>query len=68
MTDFFICGDYVPTKSNEDNFINGQIGKVVDDKLLRLMGEFDQVFCNLEDPITNATGVLKKAGPNLKSQ
>ena len=63
-----IGGDLVPTKSNEEIFINGNIEKIVDDKILKILEEANYRVFNLETPLTDSNHPISKEGPALKAK
>lgn len=60
-----IAGDLVPTKSNEDMFINADIKSLLGEELFSLWYSVDIRIFNLETPITNQITPISKCGPNL---
>ncbi len=62
-----IAGDMVPTKSNEQLFIDGEISLLLGDSLYTIFQEADITSINLECPITTCDNPIEKNGPNLKT-
>ena len=60
-----IGGDLVPTKSNLDLFISGDIVTLIGEDLRGILSECDFRIFNLEVPITNKKATIPKCGPNL---
>lgn len=61
-----IGADIVPTKSNENLFIAGEIEKLLGDELCGLLKEGYSIF-NLEVPLTVNNQPIKKYGPTLSA-
>lgn len=61
-----IGADIVPTKSNENLFIAGEIEKLLGDELCSLLKEGYSIF-NLEVPLTVNNQPIKKYGPTLSA-
>ncbi len=53
-----IGADIVPTKSNQDYFTNGEVGKLIDPKLKATLEEADYRIFNLEVPLTDVRSPL----------
>lgn len=62
---FLIGADLVPTQSNIDFFCVGDIEKVIDSELLKLLSDSDKRIFNLEVPLTDVKDPIAKCGPNL---
>src|SRR4030066_1023240 len=62
-----IGGDTVPTKSNEENLVNGQT-RMVFNQVMDTFLSADIVVVNLECPLTNSEKYINKAGPCLKAK
>ena len=60
-----ILGDIVPT-SDRDIFIEGDADRLFSDLKNFTIG-CDCVICNLEAPLTSATGKIEKSGPHLSA-
>lgn len=60
-----IGSDFVPTASNEQLFIEGNINELFGDALIRKLSEHDYRIFNLEVPLINKANPIKKCGPNL---
>ena len=57
--------DCVPTKSNLDFFVSGQMDSVIDEKLRKVLDAGEVFILNLETPLCDRTSPIKKRGPNL---
>ncbi len=62
-----IGADFVPTKENEQYFINGSIEKVFDTKLINILKCSSVRIFNLECPLTNSEEKIDKTGPSYKA-
>ncbi len=62
---FIIGGDLVPTYDNKSYFVEGNIEKIIDKNILKIISEYDYKIFNLEVPLTNEISPIVKAGPNL---
>ena len=60
-----IGADLVPTESNYDTFINGNMEKILDKKLLSILQNADYKILNLETPLADKKSPIEKYGPNL---
>lgn len=60
-----IGADIVPTKSNQEYFINGEVEKFVYKELKTILNTADYRIFNLEVPLTNFETPISKCGPNL---
>ena len=60
-----IGGDLVPTISNIKEFEEGNIEKLVDEKLLKIIKKADFRIFNLETPLTDKKDPISKSGPHL---
>lgn len=65
MGKIIIGADFVPTKSNEDLFISGDLENLFGAELVELLNRAEFLVFNLEMPITNKLHPLKKCGPAL---
>lgn len=65
MGKIIIGADFVPTKSNEDLFISGDLENLFGAELVELLNRAEFLAFNLEMPITNKLHPLKKCGPAL---
>lgn len=63
-----IGGDLVPTNSNKEEFINGNIENIVDSKIINILKNANYRIFNLETPLTNTNNPISKEGPNLKAE
>lgn len=63
-----IGGDLVPTKSNINEFLNGEYESIVDKGIRVLLTDADFRCFNLEVPLTNYSTPIKKNGPNLAAK
>lgn len=66
MGKIIIGADFVPTKSNEELFISGDIDNLFGAELVQLLSEAEYRVFNLEMPITNRLHPLDKCGPALR--
>ena len=48
-----IGGDLVPTNSNKEEFINGNIENIIDSKIINILKNANYRIFNLETPLTN---------------
>ena len=60
-----IGADIVPTKSNVDLFVAGDVLSLVGEELLSRLQAADFVSMNLEVPLTNRAAPIRKCGPCL---
>lgn len=60
-----IGGDLVPTESNKNLFIDGNIDRLLGEKLLTIWNNADIRIFNLEVPLVNKMSPINKNGPNL---
>ena len=60
-----IGADLVPTKSNIDIFVHGDITNLMGEKLLTLWNSADIRIFNLEVPLCDNEDPIEKCGPNL---
>lgn len=60
-----IGGDIVPTTSNMEYFMNGDVVSLLGNGLLQELAQADFTIFNLETPLTDAASPIKKSGPNL---
>ncbi len=60
-----ICGDLVPTKSNESLFEHAEVEQLIGQDLVKILKDSDVCLCNLETPAVNVSNPIKKCGPNL---
>ena len=60
-----IGADLVPTKSNMKYFENGDVEKLVDNNLLKVLKEAEYKIFNLEVPLVDKETPINKCGPNL---
>lgn len=60
-----IGADIVPTKSNQESFINCKIEKLVDNELKKVLDTAEYRIFNLEVPLTDFETPISKCGPNL---
>ena len=65
MPRIVIGADIVPTKSNQDLFIQGDVETLIGDELIELFGAADYRILNLECPLADIETPIKKAGMNL---
>ncbi len=62
-----IAGDMVPTKSNEDHFIKGDISSLLGNSMYETFQRADISSVNLECPLTSSETPIEKNGPKLTS-
>ncbi len=62
-----IAGDMVPTKSNEDHFIKGDISSLLGNSMYETFQRADISSVNLECPLTSSETPIEKNGPNLRA-
>lgn len=60
-----IGGDIVPTESNLDFFINGDIEKIIGKDLYNYLSDNCFLICNLETPLSDSLSPIKKIGPTF---
>lgn len=60
-----VGGDVVPTVNNEKFFIEGNVNKIIDSKILNILNDADFISLNLEVPLINEEKPISKYGPNL---
>lgn len=66
-TKILIGADIVPTKSNYNEFIEGNIENLIGKKMNELLNNMDFTIFNLEVPLTDTIDPLPKCGPNLQA-
>lgn len=64
-TKIIIGADLVPTNSNYDEFINGDVQNLIGEKIETLLQCVDLSVFNLEVPLTDVISPIQKCGPNL---
>ena len=64
-TVIIIGADIVPTKSNLEQFMEGDLSEVIDYKLIDYLSGADFRIFNLETPLTDISDPIEKNGPNL---
>jgi poly-gamma-glutamate synthesis protein (capsule biosynthesis protein) len=62
-----IAGDMVPTKSNEEQFVKGDMSSLLGNSLYEIFQRADITSVNLECPLTSSETPIEKNGPNLRS-
>lgn len=62
-----IGADFVPTKTNEELFISGDLKTLMGDELLEVIRSADYRIFNLEMPLTDYDKGIAKCGPNIKA-
>lgn len=62
-----IGGDIVPTASNLSSFSRGDVARLVDDCLLKVLAGADYRIFNLEVPLSDEASPIEKCGPALIS-
>ena len=65
MITLAIGADIYPTECNREHFINGDVKKLVDDKIYSYLNEADFRIYNLETPLYEGCTPIKKCGPAL---
>lgn len=65
--ELIIAGDLVPTDSNRELFINGELEKLLGSELLSIWEKVDYRIFNLEAPLFDMDSPIYKWGPNLKA-
>lgn len=67
MAKILIGADIVPTKTNEMNFIKGEMSEIISEDLMNLLMEADYRIFNLETPLCNSGKKIIKYGKNFKA-
>ena len=62
-----IGGDILPTPTNIEDFIEGNIEKLIGNELLNILDEVDFTIFNLEGPLTDSITPISKAGPIISA-
>ncbi len=62
-----IVGDLVPTKTNEELFVKGEMSSLLGETLNELFQKADVSSVNLECPLTTSDTPIAKCGPNLRA-
>ena len=65
MVNMIICGDFVPTETNIEYFISGNIEEVVDSAIFEYINSSDFRVFNLEAPLCDKLAPIKKCGPHI---
>ena len=65
MNRIIIGADLVPTESNKEFFINGQVDELIGVDLLDVFNDSNCRIFNLETPLTNTYSPIDKCGPPL---
>lgn len=60
-----IGGDIVPTSTNIDLFIRGDVDTLIGSELKSVLNEANYKVFNLETPLVNQKSPIKKSGPSL---
>lgn len=60
-----IGADLVPTKTNENVFINGNIEEIIDKRIIKRLNDVDARIFNLETPLIDCNTPINKVGPIL---
>lgn len=63
--ELLVGADIVPTKSNKQFFINGDMEQIIDNELLNVLKSVDYRIFNLETPLSDVESPIEKCGPNL---
>lgn len=61
----YIGADFIPTETNKDFFINGNIKKLVGEELSHILNNSELNVFNLELPLVNKVQPILKSGPTL---
>jgi poly-gamma-glutamate synthesis protein (capsule biosynthesis protein) len=67
MLSILIAGDMVPTKSNEEHFIKGDMSSLLGNSLYETFQRADISSVNLECSLTTSETPIEKQGPNLRA-
>lgn len=67
MRNVIIGADFVPTESNKQLFINGQIDELLGKDLVDVFKNANYKIFNLELPLTDAITPINKNGPSLRA-
>lgn len=62
-----IAGDMVPTQSNQELFVKGDMSSLLGDSLYEAFQKADISSLNLECPLTTSDTPIEKNGPNLRA-
>lgn len=62
---FLIGADIVPTESNVQYFVSGEMSTIISDELMLLLNNASYRIFNLEVPLTDKCQPITKYGPNL---
>ena len=62
-----IGADLVPTASNKQQFINGDVEELFDDKILKTLKSAQMRIFNLETVLSSSETTIAKIGPNFKT-
>lgn len=65
METILIGADFVPTKSNQESFANGDLHSLLGEALINRLQEASFRIFNLEVPLTDECTPIDKFGPNL---
>lgn len=60
-----VGGDLVPTRSNNELFVNGDIRSLIGEELHTILKNAECRIFNLEVPLTDVEEPIRKVGPNL---
>ena len=67
MSKVIIGADFVPTVSNKNLFINGQVDELIGKELVTVLKDSDYRNFNLEVPLTDNSTPIDKNGPSLRA-
>lgn len=67
QTRIVVGADVVPTKSNFELFVKGDVDALVGGELKELLNSCDYSIFNLETPLTDTENPIKKCGANLRA-
>lgn len=65
MKEIIIGADIVPTKRNQELFVDGDIAELLGDDLCQIMSNAGFRIFNLETPLCDTEQPIEKIGPNL---
>lgn len=65
MEKIVIGADIVPTPSNEENFISGNMSGALNNEVMSILNSATFRIFNLETPLYDGYSPIKKVGPNL---
>lgn len=65
VVDILIGADTVPTKSNEEDFRNGNKLQLIGKELCTIFDQSDYIILNMEAPMIDTSHPIIKCGPNI---